>query len=496
MKDILLIADNDSAAVALKDLEKSETLENGLVLHDDIPRGHKIAVKPIRAGESVLKYGASIGVATADIASGAHIHTHNMKTGLSGISEYTYDGCKAKDFSLTNDLSPTKEQTFLGYLRSDGRVGTRNEIWIVPTVGCVNSAAARIAEKANALYGDLCDGVFAFSHPYGCSQLGEDGENTAKFLSAICRHPNAGGVLLISLGCENNNLSVMEKYLEGIDPERLLTVVTQDEEDEIAASLLKVHVLAQNAAKTKRTPQPLNTLVIGMKCGGSDAFSGLTANPLCGRIADRVCATGGSVLLSEVPEMFGAETALLSRCENKEIFDEGVLMINGFKEYFMRHNEPIYENPSPGNREGGITTLEEKSLGAVAKGGTSAVRGVLPLYGQVKSGGLSLLYGPGNDIVSSSNLAAAGASLILFTTGRGTPLGSFVPTIKLSSNTALAQRKPGWIDFDAGCVLSDGFDGAADGLLDVIIKTASGVPTKNELAGCREIAIFKDGVTL
>ncbi len=490
MKDFLLISDSDCAAVALKNLRRGETLENGVVLIDDIPCGHKVAVKKIPAGQSVIKYGAPIGIALKDILPGEHIHSHNLKTGLSGLSDYTYDGCKAPDLPPKTDLS------FMGYARPDGRVGTRNEIWIVPTVGCVNNAAAQIAEKANALYGKLCDGIFAFSHPYGCSQLGEDGKNTAKFLSALCRHPNAGGVLLLSLGCENNNIAVMEKYLEGVSRERLETVVTQDAPDEIAVSLEKVRILAQNASKTKRTIQPLSKLVIGMKCGGSDAFSGLSANPLCGRIADRLCAQGGGVLLTEVPEMFGAENVLLGRCENEEVFLQGVRMVNSFKEYFLRHNEPIYENPSPGNREGGITTLEEKSLGAVAKGGTSAVRGILPLYGQVTQGGLSLLWGPGNDIVSSSNLTAAGVSLILFTTGRGTPLGSFVPTIKISSNTALSERKSGWIDFDAGTVLDNGFDGASDALMELIIKTASGAPTKNELSGCRETAIFKDGVTL
>lgn len=486
-----MINKNDSAAVAAAPLCRGETAL-GITLPRDIPFGHKFAARDIAKGERVIKYGSPIGCALSDIKTGEHIHTHNLKTALGGLSEHLYFGCKAEP----EETSDTR--FFMGYERADGKAGTRNEIWIVPTVGCINNTAQTVAKKAGELYGVQCDGVFAFSHPYGCSQLGEDGENTAKFLSALCRHPNAGGVLLMGLGCENNNLDVMKKYLKDADCSRLRFISAQDVKDEISCSLEKVKELAENASKMKRTRIPLSKLVVGMKCGGSDAFSGITANPLCGRAADYICARGGSVILTEVPEMFGAEAGLFDRCENKEVFDKAVSMVNSFKEYFIKHGEPVYENPSPGNKEGGITTLEEKSLGCVQKGGKSAVRDVLPLYGKCKKDGVSLLWGPGNDIVSSSNLAAAGANIILFTTGRGTPLGSFVPTLKISSNKVIAERKKGWIDYDAGEILENGdFDCCRDALLELIIKTASGeMKTKSEINGYRDIAIFKSGIML
>ncbi len=471
-------------------MEKGETALN-VTLITKIPFGHKFAMHAIKKGDSVIKYGSLIGEATENIKAGGHVGTHNLKTSLAYVPEYIYEK------EINTNIEKPKEHYFFGYERKNKTVGIRNEIFIVPTVGCVNNTAGIIAKKANELYGNLCDGIFSFSHPYGCSQLGEDGENTASFLAAVCRHPNAGGALLISLGCENNSLSVMEKYLDGADKDRIRFLVTQNEEDEIESALIKIKELCENASKDKRTKQPLSKLIVGMKCGGSDALSGITANPLCGRVTDYLVSLGGCVILTEVPEMFGAETQLFNRCENEDVFRKAVALINDFKHYFMEHNEPIYENPSPGNKEGGITTLEEKSLGCIEKGGKAAVTDVLPLYGQCKKSGLSLLYGPGNDIVSSANLAAAGANIILFTTGRGTPLGTFVPTVKISSNSRLAKRKADWIDFDAGEILkNEGFLSHRDKLIDLIIKIANGEKTKNEQNGYRDIAIFKSGVTL
>lgn len=456
-----------------------------------IPFGHKFAVRDIKKGDSVIKYGSLIGEATENIKTGDHIDTHNLKTSLTYVPEYIYER------EINTNIEKPKEQYFFGYERRNKTVGIRNEIFIVPTVGCVNNTAEIIAKKANELYGNLCDGVFSFSHPYGCSQLGEDGENTASFLAAVCRHPNAGGVLLISLGCENNNISVMEKHLDGVDKDRIRFLITQNEEDEIEAALVKIKELCENTSKDERTKQPLSKLIVGMKCGGSDALSGITANPLCGRVTDYLVSLGGSVVLTEVPEMFGAEKELFKRCETEDVFKKAVALINNFKRYFMEHNEPIYENPSPGNKEGGITTLEEKSLGCIEKGGKAVVTDVLPLYGQCKKSGLSLLYGPGNDIISSANLAAAGVNIILFTTGRGTPLGTFVPTIKISSNFALAEKKANWIDFNAGEILtSEDFLVHREKLIDLIIKVANGEKTKNEQNGYRDIAIFKSGITL
>ncbi len=489
-KGAVLINKSDSVAVATLELYKDNTVL-GTRLLEDIPPFHKFALRDIHKEQEVIKYGKPIGIASKDIKSGEHVHLHNLKTALSGISEYSYTR------PIAQEQHKYENSSFLGYKRQGGKVGTRNEIWIVPTVGCINDTARIIAEKTNELYGGYCDGIFAFSHPYGCSQLGEDAENTAKFLSALCRHPNAGGVLLLGLGCENNNIFVMKRYLTRTDKSHIRFITAQDESDEISAALEMVKQLCLNASGERRSRVPLSKLVIGMKCGGSDALSGITANPLCGSVSDLVCSLGGSVILSEVPEMFGAEEQLLLRCESKEVFDKAVLMINSFKEYFFKHGEPIYENPSPGNNQGGITTLEEKSLGCIQKGGKRNVTDVLSLYGECGNKGLSLLWGPGNDIVSSSNLAAAGATLLLFTTGRGTPLGSFVPTIKISSNSSVANRKKGWIDFDAGRVLlNNDFNLYRDELLKLIIRTASGEKTKSEQNGYREAAIFKSGITL
>lgn len=489
-EESVIINKSDSVAVAALPLSRGKTAL-GTKLLEDIPAGHKFAVRDIQKEEEVIKYGKRIGIATQNIKSGEQVHLHNLKTALSGTSEYSY----SQPFAHRQEKY--EERFFMGYERHDGRIGTRNEIWIVPTVGCINNTAQIIAKKAAELFGGYCDGIFAFSHPYGCSQLGEDGENTAKFLSALCRHPNAGGVVLLGLGCENNNIRVMKKYLTRTEKSRIRFITAQDEYDEISTALEMVGELCRNTSGEIRTRVPLSKLVLGMKCGGSDAFSGITANPLCGMVSDYICLSGGSVILSEVPEMFGAETDLLQRCESKEVFDKAVLMINSFKEYFSKHGEPIYENPSPGNKQGGITTLEEKSLGCIQKGGRSPVTDVLELYGECKKSGLSLLWGPGNDIVSSSNIAAAGATLLLFTTGRGTPFGSFVPTIKISSNSSVANRKRSWIDFDAAGILKNNdFTFYRDELIKLIIETASGEKTKSEQNGYREAAIFKSGITL
>ena len=387
----------------------------------------------------------------------------------------------------------------MGYRRKSGRVGTRNEVWIVNTVGCVNTAAERIAREAAARFPDACDGIFSFSHPYGCSQLGDDLANTQRVLAGLLRHPNAGGVLVLGLGCENNQSSALLEMATGVDEERLRFFNTQDVVDEVDEGVEAVGELLARMASDRREPCPASDLVIGHKCGGSDGFSGISANPLVGRIADRLTSLGGGVLLTEVPEMFGAERVLMERAVSQEVFDEVVTMINDFKEYFLRHGQPVYENPSPGNKAGGLTTLEEKSLGAIQKGGRAPVTRVLRYGEPAAPGGLALLEAPGNDGVSSTAMTASGATLLLFTTGRGTPLGFPVPTIKISSNSAIAEKKPHWIDFNAGALL-DGtatMDGLAEELFAYVLDVASGrVRTNNEKHGYREIAIWKEGVTL
>ena len=444
----------------------------------NLETGHKWAICDIKAGENVIKYGSPIGHATCDIKAGEHVHTHNLKTNLGDNMEYTFE-------PEYYEQPEAEEAFFYGYEREDGSVGIRNDVWIVNTVGCVNNTAKRIAERSGAKY---------FTHPYGCSQLGGDQEVTQKILRGMILHPNAGGVLVLGLGCENNNIDEMKKILGDVNENRVRFLVAQEVEDEVEEGVRIVKELQAYAATFERKKLPISKLVIGLKCGGSDGFSGITANPLVGRFSDQFIAMGGSCVLTEVPEMFGAEHLLMKRCVDETVFEKMVHLINDFKDYFRRHNQVVYENPSPGNKAGGITTLEEKSLGCVQKGGTSKVVDVID-YGEfVTKKGLTVQNGPGNDIVAVTNLMAAGAHIILFTTGRGTPLGSAVPTVKISTNSKLAEKKSNWIDFDAGRVLAG--DDCTQELVDFVLEIANGKPAKNEENGYEEISIFKDGVTL
>lgn len=444
----------------------------------NLENGHKYALYDIKEGENVIKYGNPIGHVTADIKKGEHVHTHNMKTNLSGELSYKYSGGATYNYKEA-------DKTFLGYVRPNGDVGIRNEIWIIPTVGCVN----KIAEKLASL-----TGAFAYTHPFGCSQLGDDQKTTQLVLRGLVNHPNAGGVLVLGLGCENNNIAEFKKILGEWDENRVKFLNCQDFEDEIGEGVKIISELKEYTSKFERTPVPVSKLRVGLKCGGSDGYSGISANPLLGRFSDTLTAFGGTVALTEVPEMFGAEHLLMERAENEDVFSKCVSLINDFKNYYVSHNQVVYENPSPGNKAGGITTLEEKSLGCVQKGGACVVRDVLDYGDTLKMNGLSLLNGPGNDIVAITNLTAAGVHLILFTTGRGTPLGAPVPTVKVSTNKNLATKKSGWIDFDASPTLL-GKDLDSE-FFDYVISVANGKETKNEENGYREISIFKDGVTL
>lgn len=489
MSKLFKINDKDNVAVALEELRKGEIIDN-IELLDDIPFGHKVLLNDLKSGENIIKYGNPIGHLTVDCKKGEHIHEHNLKTNLSDIIEYKYCG--------ENEYQPKKcDVTFNGYLRQDGRAATRNEIWIIPTVGCVNNTAKRLEKIGQDIIGDGCDGVFAYTHPFGCSQLGDDQENTRKILASLANHPNAGGVLIVSLGCENTNAETFKKYLGDYNKKRIKFLITQDCEDELEKGEKLLKELYTFVKSFKREPIPINKLVVGYKCGGSDAFSGITANALCGRLTDKLTSFGTSAILTEVPEMFGAEKLLMKRCENEKVFNKCVNMINSFKQYFFSHNQECYENPSPGNHDGGITTLEEKSLGCIQKGGKAVITDVLEYGEHCKKQGLNLLTGPGNDIVSTTNLTAAGANIILFTTGRGTPLGASVPTIKVSSNSRLAKRKSNWIDFNAGELIeSNDFENMTEEIFKLLIDIASGRQTKNEQNGYREISIFKDGVIM
>lgn len=490
---LIQIHPSDNVAVALSGIKAGESVPCGsgdVAAVENIPQNFKIALADIAEGAAVVKYGFPIGRAFADIKAGSLVHTHNLKTALTCRAEY--------------DLKPVTERaascgsgnaTFKGYLRPDGRAGIRNEIYIIPTVGCVNEICSKIAERAIRETGKA--DIHVFKHPYGCSQLGGDQENTQKILSALALHPNAGGVLIVSLGCENNNLNEFKKFLGGYDSRRVKFLVAQDFDDELSEGAEIVKGLAALCKGDRRTDLPFSKLNIGLKCGGSDALSGITANPLTGSASDGLIARGAGVIMTEVPEMFGAEHLLMARSRSAEVKDSILSMVNEFKDYYISHGESVGENPSPGNKEGGISTLEEKSLGCVQKGGTAPVVGVLEYGQQIPGCGLYLLNGPGNDIVAQTALAAAGAHIILFTTGRGTPLGAPVPTVKISTNTALADKKKGWIDFDAGRLLSgESMEKLTDELIALIKDVAEGRQTRNEINGYREIAIWKNGVTL
>ena len=445
----------------------------------NLENGHKYAIKDISIGSEIIKYGQPIGIAQCNIKKGEHVHSHNMKTALGDNLTYVYEP-KIPELKKSDE-----EAYFMGYLRKNGEVGIRNDVWIVNTVVCVNKVAEKLASLTGALH---------FPHPNGCSQLGDDMSVTQKILAGMVNHPNAGAVLVLGLGCENNNIDEFKKVLGEYDSERVRFLNTQDVEDEISEGVKIIKELQAYADTFKRTKQPVSKLKLGLKCGGSDGYSGITANPLVGRVSDKLISMGGSSVLTEVPEMFGAEHLLMRRCESKMIFDKTVSLINDFKDYFRRHNQVVYENPSPGNKAGGITTLEEKSLGCIQKGGISKVVDVLTYGDRLTKNGFSLLNGPGNDAVAITNLMASGVQIILFTTGRGTPIGCSVPTVKIATNHSLAEKKSNWIDFDASGVL-DG-NPLTDELFDYIIEVASGKETKNEINNYREIAIFKDGVTL
>ena len=478
MKKTIVITPNDSVGVALAPLKKGEEAE-GVTLAEDIEKGHKFALKAIKSGEKVIKYGEVIGRATADIAPGEHIHSHNMATNLEGQLSYSYNKKEIVP------ASGAKNRKVNVYERRNGDVGIRNELWVIPTVGCVNAQARAIAAEFQKRHPELegVDGVFAYTHPYGCSQIGEDHERTRTILQRMVKHPNHGGVLVLGLGCENNRMDVFKE--------------TQDVEDELAAGVELLEKLYEKAKGDKRVEKDISCLKVGLKCGGSDGLSGITANPLVGRFSDYMSAVGGTTVLTEVPEMFGAEQLLMDRAKDDETFNKIVKLVNGFKEYYQKHDQPVYENPSPGNKAGGITTLEDKSLGCTQKSGSQAVCDVLFDGDALSSHGLNLLNGPGNDMVAVTNLASAGCHIVLFTTGRGTPFGGFVPTIKISTNSDLAARKKNWIDFDAGGIaFGDSFESKLEELIDLVVETANGKQTVNERYGARDIAIFKTGVTL
>ena len=493
MTKMIQIHPRDNVAVALTAIPAGEVVSVGgctVTAREEIARGHKMALTSILEGSDVIKYGVAIGHVTKDVQAGEWLHTHNVKTNLSGEKEYEYHPTHPV-------IEPAAPETFMGYRRADGRAAIRNEIWIMPLVGCVNGIVKKLEKDNQDLVSGGIDGLYAFNHPYGCSQTGADHAQTRKLLASLVRHPNAAAVLVVGLGCENLTHEQFVEELGGYDPQRVKFLTCQEVEDEYEAGRKLLEECAAYAQQFRREAIPVSELVIGMKCGGSDGLSGITANPTVGRFSDLLVARGGTTILTEVPEMFGAESMLMDRCNTQEVFEDAVHMINGFKEYFISHGEVVYENPSPGNKKGGITTLEDKSCGCVQKGGTAPIMGVLGYADQVKTPGLNMLYGPGNDLVSATALTAAGAHMVLFTTGRGTPFGAPAPTVKISTNNELYNKKKNWIDFNAGTVTEgETIDEAGQRLLEYVIRVAGGEETSSEREGIRDMAIFKGGVTL
>lgn len=496
MNRILKINPLDNVAVAISPIKKGEalTINNDKVIAiDNISPGHKISLENIAKDCPVTKYGYTIGFAAENISKGSWIHTHNIKTSLKDLLSYTFEPVNSHILTRPN----VEKYNFPGFTRSDGKVGIRNEIWIIPTVGCVNSIAATLERKSQVLITGSVNQVVSFTHPYGCSQLGEDQEYTRKVLAGLVNHPNAGGVLVLGLGCENSNIQVLKEYIGEYDENRVKFLVCQESDDELTEGLSLIEDLIQYASTFQRQPVDVSSLTVGLKCGGSDGFSGITANPLVGNFSDLLISKGGTTILTEVPEMFGAETILMNRCENKDLFNKTVSLINNFKDYYKSYNQPIYENPSPGNKAGGISTLEEKSLGCTQKSGTTPVKGVLEYCDVVRNKGLNLLSAPGNDLVACTALAVSGAQLILFTTGRGTPFASPVPTVKISTNSQMASKKSSWIDFDAGVLLNGKpMEALVNELYDYILSIANGEKVCSEISDYHEMAIFKQGVTL
>lgn len=504
MKDFLKINPADNVAVAINPLSAGTVVTVGtdgdITLVSDIPAGHKFALRDLAKGENVVKYGFPIGHTRHAVAKGAFLDHNDIKTNLEGQLDYSDITIDNPNPAAPGSALKGAEATFMGYERADGQIGIRNELWVIPTVGCVNGIVKQIVDRVNAETGaEGVDGIFGFPHNYGCSQLGDDHENTKKILRDMVHHPNAGGILVVGLGCENNQPKVFEEFCGDYDRSRVKFMVCQEVEgNEVEYGVKVLTELYNNARKCTRTTQPASKLRIGLKCGGSDGFSGITANPLLGEFSDWLCEVeGGTTVLTEVPEMFGAETILMRRCADKELLASTVSLINNFKEYFLSHGEPVGENPSPGNKAGGISTLEEKALGCTQKSGKSPVFGVLEYGERIHNHGLNLLSAPGNDLVASTALAAAGCQMVLFTTGRGTPFGTFVPTMKVSTNSGLASRKPTWIDFNAGVLVEDqDMKTVVADFIAYVLRVASGELVNSEKSGIHEIAIFKNGVTL
>lgn len=490
----------DTVALATSELKKGQTVTvdgETITLLDDIPNAHKIALKDFETGEAVRKYDNIIGYASKPIKKGEWIHSHNEVTGLGKSKEYTYD------FNPISIFPGESDKTFMGYDRADGGAGIRNHLAIISTVFCANGPLRKLARMAEAKYPatENFDGIIAFDQEFGCSQTGKDLVTTCKIIAGIAKNANFGGVLLVSNGCEMAIPSVLEQYMGDYDKKRIRTLTLQEVEDEFTAGMELIDEIMEEMKDDKRTPININRLHIAMNCGGSDGYSGITANTLLGTLCDTLVKEGAIMNMTEVPEMMGAEHILMNRAADKSIFDDIVKMMYDYDAYFARYGEKAADNPTQGNKAGGLTTLEEKSLGCIQKGGHCAVMEVLEYGERATKNGFVLVSGPGNDLAGVSGQIAAGAVLTIFTTGRGTPCGFAGPTFRLASNTALATRKSNWIDYDAGRLLTaktpEEVEALNKELYDAIMATVNGqYRTRTEENGYYILGALKDGVTL
>ena len=501
VEPLVPMAGLDDVGLVVSDLSQGTLIRTaaGVVAAiDNIPAGHKVAIRAIAASAPVHKYGEVIGVAREDIPPGAHVHVHNLGVGQTTGSAAPF---RSKPAAWIPPAEPTRDR-FLGYRRADGRAATRNYIAVLPTVNCSATVARMVAATANATHGGVpgLDGVIALTHDLGCGMAeGTAGDDILRrTLRGYAGHANIVAVLTISLGCEINqpenvfggNVSVETLGIQELGG----TAAT------VNAALDRIAEMVSEAAILRREPIPVSDLVLGLQCGGSDAYSGLTANPTLGVAADLLVAAGGRVILGETPEIYGAEHLLRNRAATPQVGQRVDELIAWWQEYTARNDAELDSNPSKGNRAGGITTIWEKSLGAVLKGGTSPLNDVVAYAQPVTATGLTFMDTPGYDPVSATGMVAGGANLLAFTTGRGSVFGSRpTPCLKISTTSRLYEHMRGDMDFDAGPAMSrDDQIHYGTRLFEALVDMASGAPSKSETLGfgTEEIVPWRIGAVL
>ncbi len=499
VEDLILLSPDDNIGVARRDLRcglQITTPRGVIALQESIPMGHKAALCGIPRGGSVYKYAQVIGRARRPIECGEWVHVHNLELAHGqGTLEYAVESPRPPE------LPDGLPRMFLGYRRGDGRVGTRNHVVVVPTSNCSSHVCERIAEEVRKEAEDGVDGVFAVPHTDGCAQhTGPDIEQLERTLKGIIAHPNVCAALVVALGCEVNSLTRYcgpgMETIYGKPAAALEIQASGGTVKAVAAGVAKVHSLVEAAASCPRTEEPVGHLTIGLNCGGSDAFSGISANPALGYASDLLVGAGGTVVLAETPEIYGAEQVLTRRAADIKTGKELVRIIERYCEYAARFGATMDSNPAPGNLRGGITNIVEKSLGAVMKGGTTTLNGVIDYAERIAGKGLIVMDTPGYDPVSITGLAAGGCNLIAFTTGRGSGIGfPIVPVLKIASNSRIFRLMADNMDVNAGDILDGNSDIREKGIeiYRQIVRAASGERTRSEILGHREFAPWRIG---